>query len=270
MTTVLIDRWRPHPLAWIHRAEARAIVVELKAAGHEVAVQAYRGLPRAAPGPVLLRLSDPEMLRAAQALGEAGVAYRGPSAAAMARCYDKWAAYQAVAAAGIDCPRTRFPALATDLPRPLIVKPRQGSDSLGLRVVRGAIPGSLKTERMLAQPQVIGTELTVGVIAGIAGRPLRLCAPEGIPYTFLSKYLLRPGWAPATEERAREVALRVACVLGVDWAARVDFILERSSGRLLFLECDVAPLVGPRSSFAASLSAGGLGREAQLARLLGT
>jgi D-alanine-D-alanine ligase-like ATP-grasp enzyme len=65
------------------------------------------------------------------------------------------------------------------------------------------------------------------------------------------------------------VALRAARVLGVDWAARVDFIHERGSDRLLFLECDAAPLVGPRSAFAASLAAGGMARDEQLARLLG-
>jgi D-alanine-D-alanine ligase-like ATP-grasp enzyme len=66
----------------------------------------------------------------------------------------------------------------------------------------------------------------------------------------------------------RDTALRAAAVLGVDWAARVDFMYERETERLLFLECDAAPLIGPGSAFAASLAAGGMRREDQLTRLL--
>jgi hypothetical protein len=192
--TVLTDAWRAHPLAWIHRAEARAVAAELGASGRAVTNARFRGRVPDTSGTLLLRLSDPVMLEAARMLGDAGIAYRGPSAAALARCYDKWAAIQAVAAGGIDCPRTRFATLASDLPRPLVLKPRRGSDSIGVRVLRfGAIPPRLRNERTLAQSQVFGAELTVGVINGTAGAPLRLGLPEGTPYTFLRKYLVRPG-----------------------------------------------------------------------------
>ncbi len=66
----------------------------------------------------------------------------------------------------------------------------------------------------------------------------------------------------------REGAQRIATLLGVDWAARVDFIHETKTDRLRFLECDVAPLVGLRSAFAASLAAAGMARSEQLRRLL--
>jgi len=215
--TVLIEPWRAHPLAWIHRAEARAIVRELRAAGGCVNVQAFCGAPPRACGTLLLRLSDPEMLRAAHVLGDAGVAFRGPSAAALERCYDKWGAIQAVAASGLACPRTRLGTLANDLPRPLVLKPRRGSDSIGVRVLRsGEAPLHLRNEHTLAQAQILGSELTVGVIDGIAGSPLRLDLPEGTPHTFLRKYLLRPGREAIQEDRAREAALRAARVLGVD------------------------------------------------------
>jgi len=126
---------------------------------------------------------------------------------------------------------------------------------------------------MLAQAQVFGAELTVGVIDGVVGDPLRLELPEGVPYTFLRKYLRRPKRARLGDRgfaaRVQQAALVVATSLGVDWAARVDFIRERASGRLCFLECDAAPLVGPASAFAASLAAAGMARGEQLARLLG-
>jgi hypothetical protein len=46
-------------------------------------------------------------------------------------------------------------------------------------------------------------------------------------------------------------------------------MIEIASGRLRFLECDVAPLVGVGSAFAASLAAAGVAREEQLRLLLG-
>jgi len=272
--TVLIDSWRADPLAWLHRTEARAIVAELRAAGRAVSVAAFdrNRLPETAP--ILLRLSDPVMVDAARALEAATVVYRGPGAAALERCYDKWRAYETVAAAGVDCPETRLAIDADALARPLVLKPRRGSDSIGLRILRaGSVPSTRRNEETLAQPQIFGAELTIAVIDGVAGNPLRLELPEGVPYTFLRKYLQRPGRAPLADRalaaRAQQTALAAARALGVDWAARADFIHERVSGRLLFLECDAAPLVGPASAFAASLASGGMQRAEQLARLLG-
>jgi D-alanine-D-alanine ligase len=268
----LIDPWRPDALVWIHRAEARAMAAEIRASGRAVRISRFRGAPPGACG-LLLRLSDPVMLEATRVLGAAGVAYRGPGAAALGRCYDKWTAYRMAAARGVDCPPTRLAGSAGELPRPLILKPRQGSDSLGLRVLReGAVPARYRNARTLAQPQIIGAEISIGIIDGIAGAPLRLELPAGVPYTFLRKYFLRPARAvlddAALAKRVQDSARRAATVLGVDWAARVDFLYERASGRLFFLECDAAPLVGPDSAFAASLAAGGMPRRDQLARLL--
>lgn len=64
------------------------------------------------------------------------------------------------------------------------------------------------------------------------------------------------------DEGLREAALKIARLLGVDWAARVDFIVR--GGKAFFLECDAAPLVGPGSAFAESFAAAGVARTAQL------
>jgi len=271
---ILIDPWRLDLLAWLHRAEARDIVRELRIAGHPVDVRAFD--PRALPhgGRALLRLSDPVMVDAVRALAAAGIAYRGPGSDALERCYDKLRAYQTIVRAGIDCPDTHIAAEDDTVGRPVVIKPRRGSDSIGMRVVRsGPLPARLRNASMLMQPQIFGAELTVSVIDGIAGLPLRLELREGVPYSFRRKYLRRPKRVPladaALAERTRQTALAAANALGVDWAARVDFIHERATGRLLFLECDAAPLVGPASAFAASLSAGGMARPEQLLRLLG-
>jgi D-alanine-D-alanine ligase-like ATP-grasp enzyme len=269
-----MDAWRAHPLAWIHRAEARGIAEELRACGHDVELEVFSGEMPRVRGILLLRLSDPQMLRATRRLADARAPYCGPGAATLARCYDKWQACQVAQAHGIDIPETRLASDAGALAAPLVLKPRQGSDSIGLRqLAHGRIPARLRRADLLAQRKVIGAELTVAIIDGIAGMPLRSLLPEGVPYTFLRKYLLRPGRIVLQEaplaEQARALALRAAAALGVDWAARVDFVCERGTGRLVLLECDAAPLVGARSSFSASLAAAGMARASQLARLLG-
>ena len=272
---VVIERWRAHPLAWIHRGEARAIAGELRRAGREVREVRFRedAVPELPPGPLLLRLSDPVMQTAAEALGRAGVPYLGPSAAVMARCYDKWEAHRIASPGGIDCPGTALATDAAGLSFPLVVKPRRGSDSIGMRIVRDApIPQRAGNARYIAQERIVGAELTVAVIHGCVGMPLRLLLPEGTPHTFARKYLLPPRRGPLTDaalaQPVRALALRIATAFGVDWAARVDLIHETATGRLRFLECDVAPLVGPASAFAASLAAGGVTRDEQLELLL--
>jgi len=135
------------------------------------------------------------------------------------------------------------------------------------------VPARLRNDAWLAQERLYGLELTIGLIGDRLGAPLAIALPEGTPYSVLRKYVLRPGHAPladaALDARVRSEALRIAAALAVDWAARIDFIYVPGEARLCFLECDAAPLVGPRSAFAASLHAAGLAREAQLARLLG-
>lgn len=247
---------------------------ELRAAGRAVAAGVFdrARLPHRAQ--LLLRLSDAVMADATVALEKAGIAYHGPGAAALARCYDKWQAYETISRAGIDHPETCIATEESGFTPPIILKPRRGSDSIGLRVVRGErLPARLRNDTMLLQPQIFGAELTVGVIDGIAGEALRIELAEGVPFTFARKYLRPPKRTRLIDRtlaaRVQHAALAAVQVLGVDWAARVDFVHERASGRLFFLECDAAPLVGPASAFAASMVAGGMTRREQLARLLG-
>jgi len=243
-TTVLREPWRADPLAWIHRAEARALAIELDAP--------LRTFNRDGG---LLRLSDPVMLRAVGSLTAAGIPYVGPAAPVMQLCYDKRAATDRARAAGIDTP-----ADATSFP--MVIKPRRGSDSLGVRIARsGPIPAD-----HLGQELVAGTEITVAVLHEAVGAPLRIELPPGAISSFARKYLLRPRRVPIVDKQAQKMALRIATLFGVNWAARVDFI--RTTDRLVFLECDVAPLVGAGSAFADSLAAGGMPRAEQLRRLI--
>jgi D-alanine-D-alanine ligase-like ATP-grasp enzyme len=274
--TLLLEPWRAHPLAWIHRGEAWAFARELRATGRVVHLLTFREdatgtLP---PGPLLLRVSDPVMRAAVRALARAAIPYIGPGAPVMERCYDKYEACRSAAAHGIDTPATVLAPQADALPYPMILKPRRGSDSIGLRVLRtGPIPAHARTEHHIAQEFVRGSDLTVGVLRGDVGAPLRILLPDGTPYRFWRKYLWRPGRALVEDRnlaaRVRNAAQRIATLLGVDWAARIDFIHETATDRLRFLECDVAPLIGRGSSFATSLAASGIDRAEQLRRLLG-
>ncbi|MFN2643648.1 MAG: ATP-grasp domain-containing protein [Burkholderiales bacterium] len=259
------ESWRAHPLAWIHRAEARAIAREL---GVPLATLGTQGATAQRP---LLRLSDPQLLRVATELTHAGLSYCGPRAEVMELCYDKLQATRLVAGEGVDCPKTALANAPGGLDFPLVVKPRRGSDSLGVRLVRkGPLAERYRNGDYLLQERVRGTEITVAVLAGRIGRPLAIGLPPGTIYSFSRKYLLRPRHELVQEVqlamRVREAAARIARLLAVNWAARVDFIAD-SRGRLCFLECDVAPLIGARSAFTESLLAAGIHRDEQL-RLL--
>jgi D-alanine-D-alanine ligase-like ATP-grasp enzyme len=272
--TVVRESWCAQPLAWIHRAEARAVAEELRREGHDVQLVRYRQDSASdLSSNLLLRLSDPVMLAAAQTLTRAARHYLGPSAAVMERCYDKYEAYRIATANGVDCPATALAGAADMLPFPLVLKPRRGSDSVGVRLFKdGPLPARVRTDDYIAQEYVRGAELTVAVLRARAGMPLRILLPEGTPYSFFRKYLLRPPRAPLGDaglaERVRRAALKIAEVFSVDWAARIDLIHAAATDRLCFLECDVAPLVGAHSAFAASFQAAGIGRAEQLRMLL--
>ena len=273
--TVLRESWRPHPLVWIHRAEARSIAEELRRAGHTVRLVRFGSgsVSGLLPGRLLLRLSDPVMLAAVRTLTRAGTLFLGPSAAVMEQCYDKYEAHRIATANGVDCPMTALASEAGTMRSPLVLKPRRGSDSIGVRLLRnGRIPAHARSDRYIAQQQVRGTELTVAVLRHRAGMPLRIFLPEATPYSFFRKYLLRPRQAPLADaslaEQVQRTALKIAGIFGVGWAARIDLIHETETDRLRFLECDVAPLVSANSAFAASLEAAGMSRAEQLRMLL--
>ena len=268
------DPWRLDPLAWIHRSEARAIAQELRRRGSVVQRFAFRpsGIAALRGDRCILRLSDPVMLEAAQALSSAGVSYIGPGHEVMKRCYDKYAATRVVAAAGFTCPATSLGTDADGVAFPAVVKPRRGSDSIGVRHrAHAPLPARFRNERYVVQRRIHGAEITVGVLHGEAGVALHILVPDGRLYTFVRKYVLRPRIVPMPEPRlaarVRAEALRIAETLGVDWAARVDFIHDPRVDALYFLECDVAPLVGRGSAFDTSMRGAGLGRGELLDRL---
>lgn len=272
---IVHDRWRPHPLAWIHRLEARSIASELAAAGVDARLLRFDAgtVARMAGERLLLRLSDPVMLKATRALTHAFIPYLGPRAAVIERCYDKYEASRLASAAGVATPTTALGCDAAPETFPAILKPRRGSDSIGVRILRrGPVPPRARDDRHIVQPLVYGSEITIGVLQGTVGHPLRILLPQGVPFSFARKYILRPRMVPIDDAplaaRVRDAAGRIARAFDVGWAARIDFICETTSDTLFLLECDAAPLLGTRSAFAASLAAAGVGRAAQLRLIL--
>ena len=115
-------------------------------------------------------------------------------------------------AAGMD-----VPAEAASLP--MVIKPRRGSDSIGVRIAySGPVPAD-----HLAQELVIGTEITVAVLHGTVGAPLRIELPPGAVYSFARKYVLRPRRVPIAPVKLATVMAKVSM------ASRIRRCASRSS-----------------------------------------
>ena len=185
---VVYDAWRLHPLVWIHRGEARRIARELRRAGQAVRCRAFGRSIVADPGAGrrILRLSDPVMFLAAEALSAARVPYIGPGFEVMKRCYDRYAASRLVAAGGFTCPETVLGTEADRIEFPVVLKPRWGSDSIGLRLyTHGPVHARKRNERYIVQRYIRGADITVGVLNGEAGAPLHIRIPDDALYTFV-------------------------------------------------------------------------------------
>src|SRR5206468_3654088 len=137
----------------------------------------------------LLRLSDPVMLGATRELTGRGVAYIGPAADVLERCYDKLEASRLAAANGIACPGEPAPE------QPVVIKPRRGSDSLGLRVLRPR--PSLVPDGYLLQEHALG----------LRGEPCRR--------------RLRPAGAARAATCSRSLSLRRGCRRRSRWSCRL-------------------------------------------------
>lgn len=225
-----------------------------------------------------------------------GLPYVGSRPDACRTAYDKAVAKAVVRAAGIDTPdavalpQTTFrelgaaavlDAIVARLGLPLMVKPTRGGSSLGCTVVRepGQLPGAMVGcfsygDTALVERFVEGVEVAVSVVdvAGAGSEsgsgPIALPAVEIVPdggfYDYQARYT-----AGATEffvparlddavaARCAEVALAVHRVFGLRDLSRSDLVVE-ATGRVWFLEVNVAPGMTETSLFPQSVRAAGL------------
>ncbi len=197
-------------------------------------------------------------------LDAAGIAYAGCDAASSALTMDKAATKRAAASAGVNVAPDRTFAIAPGAARPsadelidvlgserIVLKPNDQGSSVGLalpedRAALAAALAALAPGNWIAEPRLVGRELSVGVLAGKAMGVVEIRPRSGV-YDFASKYTkgATEYLAPAPLSETATAAVRVAAekafaACGCRDYARVDFILVSESAFFL-LEINTLP-----------------------------
>jgi D-alanine-D-alanine ligase len=146
---------------------------------------------------------------------------------------------------------------AEALPLPLFVKPANGGSSVGVTKVkrRADLPAAAAVafrydERVLVEEGIDARELECAVLGNDA--PRASIPGEIVPghefYDYDDKYrddkarlVIPADVPPAIAEETRRLAVEVFRLCGVSGMARVDFFLERGSGRVLVNEINTLP-----------------------------
>ena len=170
------------------------------------------------------------------------------------------------------------------LPLPLFVKPARLGSSVGISKVKsdvelqGAIESALGYDDLvIVEESIDAREIEVAVLGG--DPPFASVPGEVVPghefYDYADKYLendcqlLAP--APLAEEQAQEarrLAVAAFTALGCDSMARVDFLLERSSGKFYLNELNTIPGFTSISMYPRLMSLSGVPYSELLARLV--
>jgi D-alanine-D-alanine ligase len=232
--------------------------------------------------------------------------YTGSGPAACMRCADKALAKYLMREAGVPTPAFRAfresavkglgagAALAgaeQTLGFPLVVKPARGGSALGIKFAHssqdlpGAMVGAFSYDRkILIERYVAGRDLAVSVLdaADPTEQPIALPVVEAIPreedfYNYESRYQIGmttfvcPAELPEeTTERAQELAVQVYRLLGCHGVARVDLLLDGSSGELTVLEANAVPGLTETSLLPLAADAAGIGFDELVERILGS
>jgi D-alanine-D-alanine ligase len=223
-----------------------------------------------------------------EVLGLLGVPYVGSTAGACRLAFDKPVAKALAAAAGlatpdsVTLPRETFHDLgaAAVLERivarlglPLFVKPTRGGSALGAAPVRSAdeLPAAMigcfaYGDTALVERCAHGMEVAVGVVDlgdGPQALPAVEIVPDGGWFDYAARYTAgrteyyAPARLPADAARAvAEAAIAAHNALGLRDLSRSDLIVE-PSGRVLFLEANVAPGMTDTSTLPMALEAAG-------------
>jgi D-alanine-D-alanine ligase len=168
---------------------------------------------------------------------------------------------------------------------PCFVKPANLGSSVGVAKVRSAaeLPGALADafrfdRKILIERGIDAREVETAVLGGDV--PAVSLPGEIVPhhefYSYEAKYLDPDGAellvpAPLSPEQTREVqglSLRVFEALELEGLARVDFFLERGSGRWFVNEVNTLPGFTEVSMYARMWSESGLGYRELLTRLI--
>jgi D-alanine-D-alanine ligase len=225
-----------------------------------------------------------------------GIPYTGSGPGACEQCWDKVVAKRVLAAAGVATPdavsvsSSAFKQLgAADalgrvgerLGYPLVVKPSRQGSALGLRMVARAedAPGALVAalsydDRVLLERHVDGRDLSISILDGktlpIVEVQPRDLDPYSARYTIGQTTFTCPAELdPDTIAGAEALALRAFEALGCRGFARVDLLVDRTSGELTVLEVDAVPGLTHTSYLPVAAEAAGIDFDELVARLVG-
>lgn len=193
--------------------------------------------------------SDYYVAAAARLAGELGLP--GSDAEALARCRDKGAQRRALAAAGVAGPEAiechdaaEAAAAAVRLGGAVVVKPVEGSGSVGVRLCRDAAEAGAHAARLLAvrhNERGLPIAARVLVESRLAGEEVSVEIVAGQVLGVTAKHLGAPPWfveighdAPRSDEgdgEAERVALAALAALGLSGAtAHVELKLDGAAG----------------------------------------
>jgi D-alanine-D-alanine ligase len=233
-----------------------------------------------------------------QGLAEiAGVAYVGSGVLGSAAAMDKDVAKRLMRDGGLPIPRFHsfsrgeapsFEAVASELGRPVFVKPARLGSSVGIGKAATpeefdqAVAEALRYDRkILVEEFVRGREIECGVLEGEDGSLTASLPGEIVPsnrhefYTYEAKYLDEQGAAvkvPADLERdvsdkVRKLAIEAFRALGCEGLARIDFFL-REDGKLVVNEVNTLPGFTNISMYPKVFEAMGVGYPELIDRLI--
>jgi D-alanine-D-alanine ligase len=230
-----------------------------------------------------------------------GIPYTGSGVLACSICMDKALTKHLLVGAGIPTPEffafneTAFkslgaadalPTIEERLDFPIVVKPAAGGSALGVKFARtaGDVPSALVSAfsydaRVLLERHIEGRDLAVSIVEGPDG-PTALPVVEAVPheedfYDFEARYeigrttFVCPAELPAAAtERAQELALATYRLLGCYGFARVDLMLEESSGECYVLEAQAIPGITETSLLPQAAEAAGIGFDQLVGRIV--
>jgi D-alanine-D-alanine ligase len=256
---------------------------------------------------IALHGSDGEDGTVQELLEVVGIPYTGSGISACIRASDKVLAKHAMRDRGIPTPdfyafnetalgalgaAQALPAIEDRLEFPIVVKPARQGSALGIKFARSAadVPTALVAafsydRKVLLERYVAGRELAVSILedADAARPPVALPVVEAVPvrqdeedfYDFEARYEIGrtrfdcpAELDDAVAARAGEIALETYGLLGCAGFARVDLMLESSSGELYVLEVNPIPGLTETSLLPLAAEAAGISFDELVERVL--
>jgi D-alanine-D-alanine ligase len=226
-----------------------------------------------------------------------GVPYTGSGVSACIRCGDKVLAKHAFRDAGLPTPdfyafheaafkqlgaAEALPAIEDRLAFPIVVKPARQGSALGIKFARSAadVPGALVAafsydDSVLLERHVTGRELAVSILDDEVLPIVEAIPREEDFYDFEARYEIGRTEFVCPARLADDVAARVSDValsayraLGCDGYARVDIMLDPSSGHPELLEVNVVPGLTETSLLPQAADAAGIGFDELIGRIV--